>query len=163
MSYRVLSRVVLTSTLALALGVGAALAAESDVGDSDVLRITIDQAKVAKIPAGTQTLVIGNPMVADVTMLKGGSGMVVTGKGFGQTNLIALDAQGNILDEKQLRVEPGNSVLVVQRGEARASYSCNPWCMPTVQLGDDSKVFGEAGGQIQQRNGYATSGAAPGK
>ena len=76
-------------------------------------------------------------MVADVTMLKGGNGMVVTGKGYGQTNLIALDAQGNILDEKQLRVEPGQSVLVVQRGEARASYSCNPWCMPTVQLGDE--------------------------
>ena len=155
MSYRVLSRVVLTSTLALALGVGAALAAESDVGDSDVLRITIDQAKVAKIPAGTQTLVIGNPMVADVTMLKGGSGMVVTGKGFGQTNLIALDAQGNILDEKQLRVEPGNTVLVVQRGDSRASYSCNPLCMPTVQLGDDTKIFGEVGSQIQQRNSFA--------
>jgi len=163
MSFRVLSRVLLTSTLALALGASAALAAESDLGDGDMLKVVIDQAKIAKIPAGTQTLVIGNPMVADVTMLKGGTGMVVTGKGFGQTNLIALDAQGNILDEKQLRVEPGNSVLVVQRGESRASYSCNPWCMPTVQLGDDSKVFGEAGGQIQQHNGYATGGSNGGK
>jgi len=139
-----------------ALGVGAASATESTNLD-DVLRITIDQAKVAKVPAGTATLVIGNPMIADVTMLKGGVGMVVTGKGFGQTNLIAIDADGNILDEKQLRVEPGNTTLVVQRGDSRASYSCNPNCMPTVQLGDDEKVFGDAGSQIQARNGFATT------
>jgi hypothetical protein len=138
----------------VALGAGAALAAETASPD-DVLRVTIDQAKVAKVPAGTATLVIGNPMIADVTMLKGGVGMVVTGKGFGQTNLIAIDADGNILDEKQLRVEPGNNTLVVQRGESRSSYSCNPNCMPTVQLGDDEKVFGDAGAQIQARNGFA--------
>ena len=141
--------------LLAALGAGAASAAESN---DDVLRVTIDQAKVAKVPAGTATLVIGNPMIADVTMLKGGVAMVVTGKGFGQTNLIAIDADGNILDEKQLRVEPGNSVLVVQRGDSRASYSCNPKCMPTVQLGDDQTVFGEAGGQISARNGFAAPG-----
>jgi hypothetical protein len=140
----------------VALGAGAASATDA-TGPDDVLSITIDQAKIAKVPAGTATLVIGNPMIADVTMLKGGVGMVVTGKGFGQTNLIAIDADGNIIDEKQLRVEPGNSVLVVQRGDSRASYSCNPKCMPTVQLGDDNTVFGEAGGQIQAHNGFATS------
>jgi hypothetical protein len=123
--------------------------------------VLIDQAKVARVPAGTSTLVIGNPLIADVSMLKGGVGMVVTGKGYGQTNLIAIDAQGNIIDEKQLRVEPSHDVLVVQRGNSRASYSCNPWCMPTVQLGDDATVFGDAGGQIQQRNGFATAGGAP--
>ena len=154
---RVLLRVMLLAALALAAS--AALAAESNGEDEDVLRITIDQAQVAKIPPGTSTLVLGNPTIADVSMLKGGNGMVITGKGYGQTNLIALDLDGNILDEKQLRVEPGHTVLVVQRGESRASYSCNPWCMPTVQLGDDPKIFGDAGGQIQQRNGFATGGA----
>ena len=34
--------------------------------------------------------------------------------------------------------------------------------MPTVQLGDDNTVFGEAGGQISTRNGLAT-GIASGK
>ena len=95
--------------------------ASDPAGAEDILRVTIDQAKVAKVPASTATLVIGNPMIADVSMLKGGVGMVVTGKGFGQTNLIALDAQGNILDEKQLLVEPGHDVLIVQRGTERSS------------------------------------------
>jgi len=130
---------------------------------SGVLSITLDQAKVAQLPAGATTLVVGNPAIADVTMLKGGLAMVVTGKGYGETNLIALDAQGNIIDEKQIEVEPTRSVLVVQRGSDRLSYWCNPTCMPTVQLGDENKAFSEASGQIGARNSLAQgqAGAAP--
>jgi Flp pilus assembly secretin CpaC len=135
---------------ALALAVGAAPA--DAAAPDQVLRVQVDQAKIARIPEGTVTLVIGNPIVADVTMLKGSGAMVVTGKGFGDTNLIALDAQGNVLDEKTIRVVPTGSVLVVQRGMERESYSCAPQCMPTVQLGD-GKQFGEASGQVSARNG----------
>jgi hypothetical protein len=46
---------------------------------------------------------------------------------------------------------PTESVLVVQRGMERESYSCAPECMPTVQLGD-GRQFGDASGQISQRN-----------
>jgi hypothetical protein len=128
------------------------------------LHITLDQAKVAQLPAGATTLVVGNPAIADVTMLKGGMAMVVTGKGYGETNLIALDAQGNIIDEKKIDVEPTRSVLVVQRGNDRVSYWCNPTCMPTVQLGDENKAFSEASGQIGTRNSLAQGqGSAPTK
>ena len=137
---------------------GGAMAAEATAPD-EVLRVMLDQAKIARIPDGTMTLVIGNPIVADVTMLKGSGAMVVTGKGFGDTNLIALDAQGNVLDEKTIRVVPAGSVLVVQRGMQRESYSCAPQCMPTVQLGDD-KLFGVAAGQLAARNGLVHSDGA---
>ena len=59
------------------------------------------------------------------------------------------------------RVLPAKTVLVLQNGNSRISYACNPECMPTVQLGDDDKTFTEAGGQISSRNGYAAGGAAP--
>jgi hypothetical protein len=146
--------------LALVSGFGLSSAAAAP---ADVLKITLDQAQVAKVPAGTTTLVVGNPSIADVTMLKGGVGMVVTGKGYGQTNLVAIDAQGNILDEKQIQVTPTHNVLVVQRGDARTSYACNPLCMPTVQLGDEDKAFDEAGKQITTRNGLAQSATNGGK
>jgi hypothetical protein len=146
--------------LALVSGFGLSSAAAAP---ADVLKITLDQAQVAKVPAGTTTLVVGNPSIADVTMLKGGVGMVVTGKGYGQTNLVAIDAQGNILDEKQILVTPTRNVLVVQRGDARASYTCNPLCMPTVQLGDEDTVFSSAGKQITARNGLASGAASGGK
>ena len=100
-------------------------------------------------------------MIADVAMLKNNNSMVITGKGFGQTNLIALDAGGSIIEEKQVRVLPAKTVLVLQSGSSRISYACNPECMPTVQLGDDDKMFSEAGGQISSRNNYAAGAAAP--
>ena len=153
-----ISRVLLA--LAFGLGASAALAQNPQAKPADVLSITVDQAKVAKLPAGTSTLIIGNPMVADVTMLKQNGAMVVTGKGYGETNLIAIDNQGEILDEKQIRVVPTSSVLVVQRGNARASYSCRPACVPTVQLGDENTAFTEAGTQITTRNTLAQGGGA---
>ena len=55
--------------------------------------VMVDQARIVKIPASAQTLVIGNPQIADVTLQNGV--MIVTGKGFGETNFIALDAVGN--------------------------------------------------------------------
>src|SRR5580658_5821762 len=138
--------------LLLAFLSGFGFAGVAMAAPAPVLSVTLDQARIARIPDGTITLVIGNPIVADVTMIKGSGAMVVTGKGFGETNLIALDGQGNVLDEKTIRVVPTGSVLVVQRGMDRESYSCAPQCMPTVQLGDGGKVFGEASGQIGQRN-----------
>jgi Pilus formation protein N terminal region len=138
--------------LLLALLSGFGFAGVAMAAPAPVLSVTLDQARIARIPDGTITLVIGNPIVADVTMVKGSGAMVVTGKGFGETNLIALDGEGKILDEKTIRVVPGDSSLIVQRGMERESYSCAPQCMPTVQLGD-GKQFNDASSQITARNG----------
>lgn len=124
-----------------------------------LIAVTLDQAKIAQLPRGTATLIVGNPMIADVTMLRNNNAMVITGKGFGQTNLIAIDATGSVIDEEQVRVLPTRTVLVLQNGSSRVSYACNPDCMPTVQLGDDDKTFKDAGDQISTRNGYAAGGA----
>ena len=139
------------TALALSLSLAGAQAANSE----DVLRVTVDQAQIAKMPANTKTIIIGNPAIADVTSLPNNAGMVETGKGYGRTNLIALDAQGNLLDEKQIRVDPTPNVLVVQRGTSRESYSCDPVCMPSAVLGDESKVFGDTAGQITAHDALA--------
>ena len=123
--------------------------------ETDLIAVTLDQAKIAKLPAGATTLIIGNPMIADVTMLKNNNSMVITGKGFGQTNLIAIDAGGSIIEEKQVRVLPAKTVLVLQNGSSRISYACNPQCMPTVQLGDDDKIV-LGSGRIRSRPATAT-------
>ena len=145
-----------TGLAILALGVSsfAALAANPASSD-DILRITVDQAQVAKLPANTATVIIGNPAIADVTTLKNNAGMVVTGKGYGRTNLIALDINGNLLDEKQIHVEPTRHVLVVQRGASRESYSCDPLCMPSAVLGDDPKVFNDVSGQVSAHDTFS--------
>jgi Flp pilus assembly secretin CpaC len=137
----------------LAVGLAAATAAQ---GNEQPIVVRLDEAKVAKLPDKAQTLIVGNPIIADVTLLKGGGTMVITGKGFGETNLIVLDSTGNVLDESTIRVVAASgSVLIVQRGVQRETYSCMPRCQPTVQLGDDKGFSGDAASQIQQRNGLS--------
>lgn len=122
----------------------------------DTLVVTVDQARVVKVPEAARTLIIGNPMIADVTLLKQGSTMIITGKGFGETNLIALDKSGNPVAQSMIQVVGGANALVVQRGMERQSYTCAPRCQPAARLGDDAKFFGDVTAQIQQHNAQAT-------
>src|SRR5215469_12918356 len=66
---------------------------------ADAIKVTIDQATIAKMPENVATLVIGNPLIADVTVQPGGL-LIVTGKSYGATNLIALDRSGAVLIER---------------------------------------------------------------
>lgn len=51
--------------------------------------------------------------------------IVVTGKGYGATNFIALDRSGEILVDRQIQVEgPSDRLVTVYRGIERESYSC---------------------------------------
>jgi len=59
---------------------GAALPA---VAAEEVINVILDQARVAKVPERTTTMVVGNPLIADVSVQAGGI-MVVTGKGYGR-------------------------------------------------------------------------------
>lgn len=117
--------------------------------------VMVDHAKVVRLPEKAQTVIIGNPAIADVAIQKNGV-MVVTGKSFGVTNLIALDAGGALLAESLVRVgADSDSVLTVQRGLERESYSCTPVCQPSAQLGDAQKYFGEVGSQATSRSASA--------
>ena len=136
----------------------AAMATTTPVLAADVISVTLDQAKIINLPDGATTIVIGNPIVADITMLKRNNQMILTGKGYGETNLIALDSNGAAVGESIVRVIGPTSAVVVQRGLDRESYSCAPRCEPTVRLGDTSKFMSEIGSQITTRNSLASPG-----
>jgi hypothetical protein len=121
----------------------------------DTLTVTVDRAKVFDLPTTVRTLIIGNPMIADVTLLRAAGKMVVTGKGFGETNMIALDSAGNTVREMDVIVVAGSHALIVQRGMGRESYTCAPRCQPTAMLGDDKNFFGDVTAQIQQHTSNA--------
>jgi Flp pilus assembly secretin CpaC len=120
------------------------------------LVVTTDRAKIIKLPNETKTVIVGNPIIADVTIGKDGL-VILTGKSFGTTNLIALDGTGAILNESTIQVQQANENLVImQRGLDRETYSCTPTCMPTVALGDETKYFTDAGSASTTRNKLAT-------
>ena len=141
-------------TAGLGLLLGAPLAAQA----AERIEVKLDQAMVMTIPASVKTMVLGNPAIADITILKSGGKMVITGKSFGDTNVVALDREGNLVLEAAIRVSAPGGKLVVQRGMSRQSYSCNPRCEPTITLGDDQQFFVEAASLAMARGQISKPG-----
>jgi len=141
----------------LALGLMLGVSAPSAAAE---LIVSLDEAKLLRLPDKVATIVIGNPMIADVSLQPGGL-LVITGKGFGLTNLVALDRSGAVLLEKSIEVEGSRGELVVlYRGIERETYSCTPICERRITLGDSNVFFDALIGQAGSRNGYS-QGAAP--
>ena len=128
-------------------------AAQANRGE---LSVAVNRAKVIKLPERTQTVIIGNPGVADISIQKSGV-VVLTGKSFGVTNFIALDSSGGMIGESMVSVSaPSDATLMVQRGLERQTYSCTPVCQPSVALGDSGGYFAETKGQADQNAAFAT-------
>ena len=127
----------------------------------DAIAVNVDQAKLVKLPARVATIVVGNPLIADVTLQTGGV-IVVTGKGYGATNFIAMDRAGEILVDRVIQVEgPTDQLVTIYRGVERESYSCMPICQRRVTLGDGENYFkstiDQAGSLNSQASGNATA------
>src|ERR1700738_2957603 len=135
----------------------AAVMAEASV---DALAVNVDQAKLVKLPTRVATIVVGNPLIADVTLQTGGI-LVVTGKGYGATNFIAMDRAGEVLVDRIIEVEgPTDQLVTVYRGVERESYSCKPICQRRVTLGDGDTYFKSALDQAGTLSGQAGGAAA---
>jgi hypothetical protein len=117
--------------------------------------VMADHALVLRLPIRTSTVVVGNPMIADVSIQRNGTA-VFTGKSYGVTNVIVQDAAGVILGETIVRVA-GNkeAVVVLHRGLERESYVCSERCEASPSLGDGNGFFTGLSGQVSTRSGLA--------
>jgi hypothetical protein len=127
---------------------------------AEVIAVNVDQAKLVRLPARVTTIVVGNPLIADVALQTGGI-VVVTGKGYGATNFVAMDRAGEILDDRLIEVQgPIDQLVTVYRGVDRESWSCKPICQRRVTLGDGDNYFKAAMDQAGSLSGQASSTAA---
>jgi putative type II/III system pilus formation protein len=133
---------------------GAAGAAGAD------LIVRYDQSQLIRLPRPATDVIVGNPSIADVN-IQGGNMLVVTGKAFGITNIIALDAQRNIIQDQRVLVERDDQrALVLYRGSTRESYACTPTCSPTIMIGDETKYFENIAKHVQTK-AAVSAGSAP--
>jgi Flp pilus assembly secretin CpaC len=139
------------------------LAGEPGVVETDqakVIPVQIDRARLIHLPPGAATVVIGNPLIADITVQPDGLG-VVTGKGYGETNAIVLNRDNVEMAKWLLEVEgPSGPTVVVYRGTDRETYSCTPECMPRITLGDDPDYFNKTLSASTARNSQASASGA---
>jgi putative type II/III system pilus formation protein len=132
----------------------------AESNDDEPITVRLDQARLFRVPDRTATLVVGNPLIADVTVQPGGM-MVVTAKSYGVTNLMALDRAGNTLMAAPIHVIGPVNTVVLHRGIERESYSCLPICERRIVLGDSAVYFNTTLQQGTNRNNQAQSGALP--
>jgi Flp pilus assembly secretin CpaC len=100
----------------------------SALADEPLMRVYMDHARVLKLDRPVSKVIIGNAEVADATVADSQT-IVLTGRNFGTTNLVLLDADGNaIIDERILvSIDEGNTVRVFRQTD-RSVLSCTPNC-----------------------------------
>lgn len=128
-------------SLAISLLYIGALATTLSTASAADLIVRYDQSQLLRLPRPASEIIVGNPSIADAT-LQDGNLLVVTGKTFGITNIIALDAQHNIIQDQRVLVERDDRKTVnLMKGTQRYTYACTPNCEPTLTIGDERKFF----------------------
>jgi hypothetical protein len=141
------------------LGAIVLLAIASPAPAAEPIVVELDQARIMKLPDRAATIVIGNPLIADISLQHNGIA-VITGKGYGATNIIAVDRVGTVLMEKTIEVTgPSDSIVVVYRGVNRETYSCTPECSRRITLCDFPDYFDKTLGQTITRDAQAAAAA----
>jgi Flp pilus assembly secretin CpaC len=122
--------------------------------------VFLDQARIMQLPERAATVVVGNPLIADLSLQPGGLA-VVTGKGYGATNFVVLDRHGVVLSEQTVEVTgPNDRTVVVYRGVDRETYSCTPDCSRRITLGDVPEYFDKTMAETTSRNSQAAGAGA---
>lgn len=126
--------------LAAAMGLSA-IASNAARAEPGELIVKFDQSQIIKLARPVSEIIIGNPMIADVA-IQSSNMLVVTGKSFGVTNFIGLDAERNVVVDQRVMVqrEHARIVQLMKQGK-RESYNCTPVCNPTITVGDDPAYF----------------------
>jgi hypothetical protein len=139
----------------LVLGHSNALAGED-------LIVKYDQSQLLRLPRPAAEIIIGNPAIADIA-IQSGNLLVVTGKSFGITNIIALDAERNVIQDQRVLVRRDDAKVVnLQRGTERQTFNCTPQCNPSIVIGDDQKYFDMISKAAQAKIGFSERAADSG-
>lgn len=151
-----------------AMGLAAAAHAAS-------MAVPIDQSVRLILPPGTQNVVVGNPSIADVTVLDSRTALLL-GRAYGTTNLLVTDGRGRVLmdrgiavisaDTDQVAIYKGPAGQGVSRVE---NYACAGRCQRTPMPGEAEADYnryqgGYAGYSARAREaaGSASAGGGPG-
>lgn len=147
---------------AIALWLVLAVALASLDARANDLVVRYDQSQLIRLPRPASDVIIGNPSIADVA-IQGGNLLAVTGKSFGVTNIIALDAQRNVIQDQRVLVErDAQSTLVLHKGAARETYTCTPGCSPMLSIGDRKEFFDLIAKHSKSKTDTATGSAEQG-
>ena len=140
--------------LFLSIAISAPASAENDpakADDASVLRVQTDYAMPLPLEGTAASVVIGNPLVADVSV-RDDSFLFVNGRTPGRTNLLVYDAVGDLIDSRIVIVTSSQEFMTLYRGvNYRGHYTCEPRCETIVRINDSADAFAAGSAPL---NGY---------
>jgi hypothetical protein len=104
--------------------------------------LTVDQARLISFPEPVKTLYVGNPWIADVSMVDPQHAFVL-GKTFGITNMIALSADGRQVSNQQVMVTNNGAAVTVNRGADQYNYMCTAAHCETAPRPGDPQTYAQ--------------------
>ena len=116
------------------IGAQGALAPSAKAQSADgALTIQIDRSQRVSLRGSADSVIVGNPLIADVTVVDANT-LYITGKGYGVTEIVAVDAIGRTLFQNQVIVTGGQTGSVrVWRGATATEMACASSCSPSVR------------------------------
>ncbi|MGQ0741223.1 MAG: pilus assembly protein N-terminal domain-containing protein [Alphaproteobacteria bacterium] len=125
------------------------------------IAVASDHVKIVEFPEPIVTVYVGNPSIADVTMIDT-MHVFLIGKNYGTTNIVALDAKGNEIFNRTVTVFGGPTLVSVHHGLARTTVSCTASrCEATPMPGDAKPPFEEITDEMNKRVAQAKAATLP--
>ncbi len=108
---------------------------------SDGVSIVMDQVRVVTFNHPISTVFVGNPTIADATVIDAYHAFVL-GKTFGVTNMVALGAQSQMIANQQITVaNRSGGVVTLNKGAVQFSYACTSAHCESNPVPGDQKSF----------------------
>ncbi|MFN7535603.1 MAG: pilus assembly protein N-terminal domain-containing protein [Brevundimonas sp.] len=97
------------------------------------LTVEIDHATRVQLRGAAASVIVANSQIADVTVVDA-STLFITGKGYGLTEIVAVDAIGRTLFQGQIVVvAPSQGAVRVWRGGQVTEMACGASCAPSLR------------------------------
>lgn len=103
------------------------------------LNVGIDRSQRISLRGPVASVIVNNPLIADVTVVDANT-LVIQGKGYGQTEILAVDSIGRTLFQNQIIVSGGQSgSLRVWRGGQATEMACASTCSPSLRTYENAQ------------------------
>ena len=104
------------------------------MAQSRAVNVEIDRSARVALRAPAASVIVGNPAIADVTVVDANT-LFVTGKGYGVTEIVAVDPIGRTVFQSQIVVTAGsnNAVRVWRGGRATEMACAGASCAPSIR------------------------------
>ncbi|HEY0266805.1 MAG TPA: pilus assembly protein N-terminal domain-containing protein [Rhizomicrobium sp.] len=136
------------------------MAAGKKVADGSV-NVGLDEVHTLTFRNPVSTVYVGNPTIADITMIDARHAFV-QGKGYGRTNIVALNQDGVQVFGARVSVTgpESGSTVILNRGAQRITLSCaGQHCEPTPMPGDGKDAYDPANGTATAHQSAARAAA----